>query len=342
MKLSLFDYYLPPEFIAQYPVGKRADSRMLVLKRESGEIIDSLFSQLPDFIDSSYFLVLNNSKVFKARLFGRRATGGKVEIFLVRRAGENEWLALLRPSRRIKKDERLFFDAGHYITVLDQPGPVERLVSFPTRRDEDFIIPRYGKVPLPPYIRRSPERKDITRYQTIYARKTGSVAAPTAGLHFDRRMMARLSEKEIESERITLHIGPGTFKPVKVDDIEGHIVDPEYAEISKKTAAAINRRKAGGQKLLAVGTTAVRTIESASDKNGNLPAGFKGMVDLFIYPPYGFKMVDAMLTNFHLPKSSLLMLTAAFCGRDLILEAYRRAIDRKYRFYSYGDCMLIL
>ncbi len=341
MKLTDFDYTLPPGMIAQQPSQKRADSRMLVLDRNQETLVDSHFHDLPDFLDSSYFLVLNDSKVFKARLFARRSTGGKVEIFLVRRVNHDRWLCLLRPSGRIKEGEQLFFDSRNFITVHDKPGPIEREISFVDSKREKFIISQYGMVPLPPYIKREAVKNDLSRYQTIYADNTGSVAAPTAGLHFDKSTLARLTKKRIKYERITLHVGPGTFKPVLTENIESHIVDPEYAIITAKTARSINKYKQHGKKLLAVGTTSVRTTESVSDGAGLISA-YSGLVDLFIYPPYRYKSVDAILTNFHLPKTSLLMLVAAFCGHAPLFKAYRHAIEKRYRFYSYGDCMLIL
>ena len=341
MKLSDFDYTLPPGMIAQQPSQKRADSRMLVLDRAGDKLIDSHFHDLPDFLHSTYFLVLNDSKVFKARLFASRSTGGKVEVFLVRRVNHDRWLCLLRPSGRIKAGEKLYFDSRNFITVHDQPGPIEREISFVDLKREKFVISQYGQVPLPPYIKREAGKSDLSRYQTVYADHDGSVAAPTAGLHFDKSTLVRLTEKRIRQEKITLHVGPGTFKPVLTENIESHTVDPEYAVVSAKTARSINKYKQQGKKLLAVGTTSVRTTESVSDSAG-LVSPFSGLVDLFIYPPYRYKSVDAILTNFHLPKTSLLMLVAAFCGHDQLFRAYSHAIEKKYRFYSYGDCMLIL
>lgn len=341
MKLSDFDYKLPPGRVAQYPSQKRARSRMLVLDRAGGTIADAHFYDLPDLIDSSYFLVLNDSKVFKARLFAKRASGGKVEVFLVRPVNRDRWLCLLRPSGRIKAGEQLYFDSRNFITVHDRPGPVERIISFEGLKQQKFIINQYGLVPLPPYIKRDSDQSDLSRYQTVYADQPGSVAAPTAGLHFDRRSLKRLRDRHIKCEKVTLHVGPGTFKPVITENIESHTVDPEYAVVSARTAKAINRQKQQGKRLLAVGTTSVRTLEAVSDGAGLVSPG-ADLVDLFIYPPYNYKAVDAMLTNFHLPKTSLLMLVAAFCGRELMFKAYEHAIANEYRFYSYGDCMLIL
>lgn len=341
MKLSAFDYHLPSELIAQYPPTRRVSSRMLVIDRRDGSLTDSRFGRLTDFIDDAYFLVVNDSRVFNARLIGRRQTGGKVEILLVRKQGDGRWKAMLQPSGRVRKGEEVFFSQRHRLTVVDDPGGVEREVAFASAGDEKRILARFGAVPLPPYIRRDPTDADVLRYQTVYADVSGSVAAPTAGLHFDRRMLARLKRNHIPVERVTLHVGPGTFKPVQVEEISRHRIDPELAVISSKTAGAINAWKNRGRKLLAVGTTSVRTLESAADAGGVL-SPLSAPVDLFIYPPYRYKTVDALLTNFHLPKSSLLMLVSAFCGRETLFRAYEHAIAARYHFYSYGDCMLIL
>jgi len=341
MKTSQFDYHLPPSLIAQHPSRRRSDSRMLVLNRADQSITDSRFGRLPEHLDQSFFIVFNDSRVFKARLVGHRISGGMVEVFLVRPTGDEGWLALLRPSARIKRGEKIFFDHRRFVTILDDPGPTERMVAFPSSPDEHFIIGRYGRVPLPPYITREAEAGDRRRYQTVFARATGSVAAPTAGLHFNRTMLSRLAQASIDHDMITLHVGPGTFRPVVAHDIEQHIVDPEFAVITPQTALSINRGFDRGKKLLAVGTTTVRTLETAAARSRRI-APWEEMVDLFIYPPYQFRVVDALLTNFHLPRSSLLMLVAAFCGREFVLDAYQYAVRKKYRFYSYGDCMLIL
>jgi S-adenosylmethionine:tRNA ribosyltransferase-isomerase len=341
MKLSEFDYHLPTELIAQFPAPRRTSSRMLVVNRRDGSLNDSRFSNLTDYIDDSYFLIVNDSRVFKARLLGHRRTGGKVEVLLVRKLGDARWKAMLQPSGRVHKGEQVFFSQRYRLTITDDPGDVEREVEFASEGDEKKILTRFGAVPLPPYIRREPTGKDANRYQTVYADSSGSVAAPTAGLHFDNRMLARLKTNGIPFERVTLHVGPGTFKPVQVEDISQHRIDPEIAEVSRTTATAVNKWKRQGRKLLAVGTTSVRTLESAADANGVI-APYSGPVDLYIYPPYRYKVIDSLLTNFHLPKSSLLMLVAAFCGQELLFRAYEHAITAGYRFYSYGDCMLIL
>lgn len=341
MKLSQFDYDLPPELIAQFPPTHRTDSRMMVINRADQTLEDRNFRDLPQIIDDSYFLVLNDSRVFKARLIGHRKSGGKVEIFMVRKIDGNNWLALLRPSGRIKKNEQIYFTDDLSLTVSDEPGKTERQISFVSDKAEQEIINNHGQVPLPPYIKRTADSNDLDRYQTVYANDSGSVAAPTAGLHFDDVILKTLSDKNIASEKITLHVGPGTFKPVISEEIEDHYVDPELARISDATARSINDRKKTGSKLLAVGTTAVRTLETSADSTGQLTA-LDDLIDLYIRPPYQYKVVDALLTNFHLPKSSLLMLVAALCGRKFLFEAYHHAVSEKYRFYSYGDCMLIL
>lgn len=341
MKLSDFDYTLPQELIAQFPADIRSESRMLVLNREAQTIEDRHFYDLPEILDESYFLVVNDSRVFKARLHGKKQTGAQVEVFLVRRQKDLEWVALLKPSSRIKKGDRVYFDDEAYVTAVDNPGEAERMIAFASKETERQTIARYGKLPLPPYIKRDARESDDKRYQTIYAVQTGSVAAPTAGLHFDDKVLKRLNERGIDIEKLTLHVGPGTFKPVTVENIEEHTVDPEFASLSDDTAKAINSRKQSGKKLLAVGTTSIRTLEAFAGEDGLLTPK-EQMVDLFIYPPYRYRAVDAIITNFHLPKTSLLMLVAAFCGREFLLSAYNHAVEQKYRFYSYGDCMLIL
>ncbi|MCK5125401.1 MAG: tRNA preQ1(34) S-adenosylmethionine ribosyltransferase-isomerase QueA [candidate division Zixibacteria bacterium] len=341
MKLSDFHYDLPGELIAQHPADQRSHSRMLVLNRKEHSINDCHFYDLPDFIDENYFIVVNDSKVFKARLLGQRATGAKVKVLLVRRLENGNWIALLKPSARIHKGEKILIDSENYITAEDDPGEPGREISFVSPNSENHIISTYGKLPLPPYIKRDADEVDDNRYQTVYAQNTGSVAAPTAGLHFDEKTLARLAEKKIAIEQLTLHVGPGTFKSVTTDRIEDHTIDPEFANISETTAGNINEARKSGKKLLAVGTTCIRTLEAISESDGNLRA-CNEMVNTFIYPPYKFKAVDALITNFHLPDTSLMMLISAFYGREFLLEAYRHAVAEKYRFYSYGDCMLIL
>ncbi len=353
MDISLFDYELPSELIAQFPTRRRDQSRLMILdrKRDSLEIVP--FRKVVDYINPGEALVVNNTRVFKARVFGTRATGAKVEIFLIRPEGKDlencsransvcKWNAFVNPSRRVKEGERIFF--GDYSLVLEQDiGGGMWVVRFNTVTERNKIIREYGHVPLPHYIKREDIPKDIRRYQTIFSEKskTGAVAAPTAGFHFTRQIIQKLEEKDVRIIKVTLHVGPGTFKPVSAQNIEDHHVDPEFAELLPKAAGELNKVRRNGKEIFAVGTTTVRTLESALDVDGDL-LPFTRMVDLYIRPGFQFKYVNHLLTNFHLPKSSLLILVAAFAGRERILEAYQEAIKQKMRFYSYGDAMLIL
>ncbi|UCD63238.1 MAG: tRNA preQ1(34) S-adenosylmethionine ribosyltransferase-isomerase QueA [Candidatus Zixiibacteriota bacterium] len=349
MDINLFDYHLPPELIAQHPAAGRDESRLMVLNRATGRIEIHPFADFASYPGSGDVLVINNTRVFKARLLGNRATGGRVEVFLVRRAQDDPlvWQAMVRPSRRVKKGERVFFgqtdEAGEVSLTLEEDRGGQWLVRFDSAESREKIIDDYGHVPLPQYIKRPDIPEDIERYQTIFARpdRTGAVAAPTAGFHFTPRLLKQLRDKGVIDTQLTLHVGPGTFKPVQVDDIEEHTVDPEFAELSPEAAETINGVRRSGGRIFVVGTTSVRTLESAAMKNGDI-VPFAGDVDLYIRPGHEFRFVDHLLTNFHLPKSSLLILVSAFAGRELILEAYRRAIENRFRFYSYGDAMLIL
>ena len=346
MKLSLFDYHLPRELIAQFPSHRREQSRLLVLHRDSGRIEHRRFRDLPAYLTSGDALVVNNTRVFKARLLGRRSTGGLVEIFLVRRIDEGAeeiWEALTRPSRRLKSGEPIEFGSEGAARLVHHLDAGRWLVAFGSRTARERIIRHHGHVPLPQYIRRADERSDIRRYQTVFARsdKTGAVAAPTAGFHFTRPLLKRLDSLGVGKLELTLHVGPGTFKPIVADDIDRHVVDPEYAELSPQTARELNRVRQTGGRVFAVGTTSTRTLESAPMK-GRTVQPFAGMVNLYIKPGHRFRVVDHLITNFHLPRSSLLVLVCAFAGRECILDAYREAIDERYRFYSYGDAMLIL
>ncbi len=345
MNLSLFDYSLPAELIAQFPVRKREQSRLLVLDRAAGEIQHRSFKDITEFLAAGDTLVVNNTKVFKARLIGRRATGAKVEIFLVRRreTDSERWLALVTKSRRVKEGEKILFDDQPPVVLEKDIGGGSWLVSFSSKTARERTVSHFGHVPLPHYIRREDQPGDIRRYQTVFADpdRVGAVAAPTAGFHFTRPLLNHLRGTGIFIAQLTLHVGPGTFKPIQTDRIEDHVVDPEYAELTAGTADALNATRKRGGKIVAVGTTSVRTLESAPMKNGKVQP-FSGMVDLYIRPGHRFKMVDHLVTNFHLPKSSLLILVSAFAGREKILAAYREAINRHYRFYSYGDAMLIL
>jgi len=343
--VSFFDYQLPPELIAQFPVRRRDQSRLLVLDRAGAGTKHLRFGEVADYFRAGDALVVNNTKVFKARLLGRRPSGGKVEVFLVRRLdGEQElWDALVTPSRRVKVGEDVLFGDRRRAVLARDAGRGHWEVRFSSATARREIIAGFGHVPLPPYISRDDQPSDIRRYQTVFADagRVGAVAAPTAGFHFTRPLLDRLKRLGVTVVELTLHVGPGTFKPITSRDIDDHIVDPEFAELSSEAASTLNRIRADGGRVFAVGTTSVRTLESAA-VSGERVEPFTGEVDLYIKPGHEFRIVDHLLTNFHLPKSSLLVLVSAFAGREKILAAYREAIAREYRFYSYGDAMLIL
>ena len=340
MRVEEFDYNLPEELIAQYPVEPRDASRMMVLHRDSKRIEHRIFRDIVDVLDERYVVVLNDTKVIPARLIGVKATGAKVEVFLSKRLDGDVWECLARPAKRLKKGVEVDFGEGLRGVVEEVGEEGKRIIRFLPPGALNRVLPRVGKVPLPPYIRREPARDDVYRYQTVFARKEGSVAAPTAGLHFTPGVLEGLRNKGVEIVYVTLHVGLGTFRPVKVDEVEKHKMEEEFFEISEGAAKAINRAKSEGKRILACGTTVVRALESAA-KDGEVLPGAR-WTDLFIYPGYKFKVVDALLTNFHLPRSTLLMLVCAFAGKDFVMEAYREAVRCRYRFYSYGDCMLIL
>lgn len=349
MELSLFDYNLPPELVAQHPTRNRDESRLMVLDRATGSVDIRNFPDFAGFLSAGDALIVNNTRVFKARLLGNRITGGEAEVFLVRRTLDNPlvWEALVRPSRRVKEGETIHFHKACHterlsLTLAENRG-AKWLVEFGSVISEERIIERYGHVPLPQYIKRADRPDDVERYQTMFARKerTGAVAAPTAGFHFTPEVIEQIRGMGVKIAEVTLHVGPGTFKPVTVDVIEEHRVDPEFAELSKETADVINETRRNRGKIVVVGTTTVRTLESAPTENGEI-VPFSGDVDLYIRPGHEFRFVDHLLTNFHLPKSSLLILVSAYAGRERILKAYQRAIENKFRFYSYGDAMLIL
>jgi S-adenosylmethionine:tRNA ribosyltransferase-isomerase len=346
MDLSLFDYELPDGFIAYEPARQRDASKLMLLDRSSGNISHHKFPSIVDYMNRGDGLVINDTKVFKARLYARRATGGKVEIFLLgeeKYEDKNCWQVLTHPSKRVKEGEPLFFDENSTIEVIKKMPGGKTLMKFKSKAEAKRIIEKFGHIPLPIYIHRPDRKADITRYQTIFAkpRKAKAVAAPTAGMHFTDRLIKKIEAKGIKIIPITLHVGYGTFRKVKVDNIDDHTVDSEYADISKTAAASINKIRKKGRRIFAVGTTSVRTLESAQIINGEIQP-FSDYVDLYIKPEFQFKVVDHLITNFHLPKSSLSILVSAFAGREKILEAYRTAIKNKYRFYSYGDSMLIL
>ena len=350
MDINLFDYNLPEELIAQLPSRNRDESKLMVLNRKTGKKELASFKSIIQYFKKGDCLVVNNTKVFKARLLGNRATGGEVEVFLVRRQGDSlVWEALVQPSRRLKENEEIYFHKSCHtdklsLNLLKNKGEGRWEIQFHSKLSEEKIIDRYGHVPLPQYIKRSDSVEDVNRYQTIFAKtdKTGAVAAPTAGFHFTEEVLSELQDIGVETTELTLHVGPGTFKPVSVDNIKEHIVDPEFAVLSQKSADIINRTRKTGGSVFVVGTTSTRTLESAEiDSDGNI-IPFEKFVDLYIQPGYKFKDVDHLITNFHLPKSSLLILISAFADREKILDTYQYAIENNLRFYSYGDAMLIL
>jgi len=332
-KLSDFDYSLPKELIAQYPSGKRDESRLLVLHRDTGKIEHRIFKDIVGYFQKGDTLVLNNTKVVPARLFGKKETGGKVEVLVLGRQ-DMEHEILLKPSRGCNVGSKLIFSDGKLKAEVSRIENGRRFLKFECNGDFENILEKLGEMPLPPYIRRKTESLDLKRYQTVYASKKGAVAAPTAGLHFTKEILDRISNEGVGVKYITLHVGYGTFRPVKCDDITKHKMEREYFEISKDVAEKLKQKNG---RIIACGTTTCRTLETLTQKNIG-----SGWADIFIYPPYKFKTVDALLTNFHLPKTTLFMLVSAFCTKELLLKAYKEAIDKKYRFYSYGDAMLIL
>jgi len=360
MKVSLFDYHLPEELIAQYPLPERDESRLMVLKRDSQEIQHTTFAHLLDFLSPGDLLVLNNTKVIPARLIGRKERSkGKVEILLLTPKGEGIWEALVKRSSRISSGTRVVFGDGRLVAkILSKAESEGRLVQFEHDGDLRELLNEFGRMPLPPYIKRQAENSDKERYQTIYAKKDGAVAAPTAGLHFTKAFFSRLEARSIGMAEVTLHVGLGTFQPVRTENVEEHDLHSEYFEITLETVRKINETRRSGGRIVAVGTTSVRTLESSVasklktshelddlddlDVLDDLVVPRSGFTDAFIYPGYEFRIVDALVTNFHLPRSTLLMLVSAFAGREFVMEAYREAVEKKYRFYSYGDAMLII
>jgi len=341
MKLADFDYCLPEELIAQEPIEPRDHSRLLVLHRQSGKREENRFYDLPAYLEAGDTLVLNDTRVIPARLFGvRRDTGGRLEVVLLRRTGKDVWEVLVKPGRRARIGAEIVFGDGALTgEVLADTDFGGRQMHF--RYDGVFeqVLDRLGEMPLPPYIHKKLD--DPERYQTVYAARSGSAAAPTAGLHFTDRLLREISDRQVSVVYLTLHVGLGTFRPVKTENIEEHAMHAEYYDISEETAAAINRTRAAGHRVIAVGTTSVRTLETIADGAGNACAG-QGWTDIFIYPGYRYQLVDGIITNFHLPKSTLLMLVSAFAGRENILAAYREAVEKRFRFFSFGDAMLII
>ena len=355
--LKSYNYKLPRKNIAQHPADQRDESRLLVLNRQSGHIEHKRFRNIIELIDPNDLLVVNDTKVFPARLMGKKETGGRVELFLLefpltseQSEHKTKWLtatapALIKSSKRPRPGTKILLGEAFFCTVVEllDGGKVFVKLHFNPEHDLSELFHKYGQVPLPPYIERDrgTTDKDLERYQTVYANRPGAVAAPTAGLHFTEPLLELLEEKGVRMATITLHVGYGTFAPVRTDNIDNHVIHEEYVHISDKTTTAINTTKKSGGKIWAVGTTTVRALEYAAAGNGEL-SGMDGWCNLYITPGYHFKIVDKLITNFHLPQSSLLFLVSALCGRERLLACYREAIDKDYRFYSYGDAMAIV
>jgi len=340
-RLSDFDYELSPEQIAQHPLPDRSASRLLVLDRTSGATRHLHFRDLPSLMPPGDLLVINTSRVIPARLHGKREGGQDAEFLLVRESGDGTWLAMAHPGGKLKPGRRVSFGDDSAAEIVEVLGGGLRRVRFVGSLDARATLAKYGLVPLPPYIRRPPTRADQERYQTVYAAHDGSVAAPTAGLHFTTELLARIHEQRSFVTMIDLHVGPGTFKPVETEDLDQHTMHPEVYEIAEGAANWVNKVKDVGSKVWAVGTTVVRTLESAVDESGEVRPGTRE-TSLFIRPPYDFKVVNHLITNFHLPRSTLLMLVCAFGGYERVMGAYHEAVRKGYRFYSYGDAMVIL
>ena len=338
MKTSDFDFDLPPELIAQFPTQERSQSRLLRLDGASGTLADGQFGDLPQFLKPGDLLVFNDTRVIKARLFGVKDSGGKLEVLIERVLDERQALAHLRASHAPKPGSGLLLAGKIAASVEERQGELYRL-RFAGETPLLELLEQYGSLPLPPYITHAPEALDETRYQTVYAREPGAVAAPTAGLHFDPAMLEALEKMGVKTAYVTLHVGAGTFQPVRVEEIAEHHMHSEWYTVPQRTVDSIRRARAEGGRVMAVGTASLRALESAA-AGGELEAG-SGETNIFIFPGYRFKVVERLLTNFHLPKSTLLMLVSAFGGMDNIRRAYRHAVENRYRFFSYGDAMLI-
>ncbi|SDC64030.1 MULTISPECIES: tRNA preQ1(34) S-adenosylmethionine ribosyltransferase-isomerase QueA [unclassified Candidatus Frackibacter] len=341
MKVADFDYHLPEELIAQEPMNPRDESRLMIVDRNSDEIEERVFKEIIDFFESGDTIVLNNTKVIPARLYGfKEETGGKVEFLLLTEVGLDTWEVLVRPGKKVKIGTRVVFgDRDLIAEVKERTEFGGRVVKFEYDGVFAEILDKLGEMPLPPYITKELEERE--QYQTVFAKKRGAAAAPTAGLHFTEEVLSKLEEKGVNIVYITLHVGLGTFRPVRAEKVEEHDMHAEYYEVSQETAEIINKTKEEGKRVFAVGTTVTRTLETVGNEGGYVKAD-KGWTDIFIYPGYEYRVVDALLTNFHLPKSTLIMLVSAFCGQDLVMEAYQKAVEDEYRFYSFGDAMLII
>ncbi|WP_311537269.1 tRNA preQ1(34) S-adenosylmethionine ribosyltransferase-isomerase QueA [uncultured Anaerococcus sp.] len=339
MKTSEFDYYLPEELIAQHPSSQRDEARMMVLDRKTGKTCDKYFYDIIDYLKEGDVLVMNDTRVIPARLFGaRQGKSEKIEVFLLNNTEGSKWEVLVRPGKKMKIGTEVVFSEELSCKVIDIKEDGNRIVEFYFEGIFNEILDRLGNMPLPPYIKE--KLKDNEDYQTVYAKNPGSVAAPTAGLHFTKDLLQRIEEKGIKLAYLTLNVGLGTFRPVSEDDPTNHKMHSEFYTISQETADIINDAKDKGNRVIAVGTTSIRTLESVYQKN-NKVCEDSGWTDIFIYPGFEFKVVDAIITNFHLPKSTLILLIAAFTSREIILNAYNEAVNKEYRFFSFGDCMFI-
>jgi S-adenosylmethionine:tRNA ribosyltransferase-isomerase len=339
LKKSDFHYELPSELIAQQPLAERSASRLLVVDVGAGRFADRSFSDLPGYLRAGDLLVFNDTRVLQARLFGRKETGGAVEVLIERVLGTHEALAQIGVSKKPRDGSLILLDDGTPVRVRRRDGEFYAL-HFESAEPLDRLLARLGRMPLPPYIARSAESADAERYQTVYARNPGAVAAPTAGLHFDAPLLARLRAAGVEFGYVTLHVGAGTFQPLRSDRVEDHVMHREWLNVGAELVEKIRRTRAAGGRVVAVGTTVVRALEAARRDGAVQP--FAGETQIFIFPGYRISSVDALITNFHLPESTLLMLVASFAGRELTLEAYRHAVAQRYRFFSYGDAMLVL
>ncbi len=340
MNLKDFDYYLPKELIAQDPLEERSASRLMVLDRATGEIEHKTFCDILDYLNPNDCLVINDTKVIPARLIGNKEkTGAAIEVLLLKRKTAESWECLVKPGKKARIGARISFGEGLLVgEITDEVSDGNRIITFEFDGIFEEILDKLGKMPLPPYI--THELKDRDRYQTVYAKHEGSAAAPTAGLHFTRELLAKIADKGVNIARVTLHVGLGTFRPVKVDNILEHHMHSEYFWIDGDQADIINRSRAKGGRVIAVGTTSLRTLESAAAEDGTIKA-VSGDTDIFIYPGYQFKAIDGLITNFHLPESTLVMLVSALAGRDKIMYAYSEAVKERYRFFSFGDAMFI-
>jgi S-adenosylmethionine:tRNA ribosyltransferase-isomerase len=340
-RTSDYDFELPSSLVAQQPLDQRDASRLMVVNRASGEITHHTFSDLADLLDPRDVMVVNRSRVLRARLLGTRASGAPAEFLLLKPLGDGRYEAMVSPGGKLKPGRRVDIAPGFAVEILEVTERRTRIVRLESELPIDEAIERFGHVPLPPYIDRPDVAADAERYQTVFAKESGSVAAPTAGLHFTESLLSRIAARGVARAEVVLHVGAGTFKPVEVDDPARHVMHEEWYSISSEAARAIGERRAAGGLVWAIGTTSVRTLESAADASGVVRAG-SGETRIFIRPPYEFRVVDRLVTNFHLPRSTLIMLVAAFAGYELTMHAYRVAVESGYRFYSYGDAMAVI